>query len=428
MNPVLVVRVKNTSSVTANCSSREEGVVTDSSLDFIPVNGIRLGAAAAGIKYPDRKDLVIIEMVPGSSSAAVFTRNAFCAAPVQVAKQHLQESHPRYLLINSGNANAGTGSEGVDVCNQTCAALAEVAACDANQILPFSTGVIGELLPLEKVTAALPKALAELDGSGWSNAAKAIMTTDTVPKLVSRSFESSGTTITVTGMAKGSGMIRPDMATMLAYVATDAKVDADLLHECLQRAIEPSFNSITVDGDTSTNDACVLMATGASDHPAIVDRGDAFAALCEAVEGVCMELARAIVKDGEGATKLVEVVVEEAADIAEARQVAYTIAHSPLVKTALFASDPNWGRILAAVGRAGLQDLDIDAIRIWLGDVSIVQDGGRDPAYTEEAGQAVMERDEFVIRVELGRGEAEVRVLTCDLSYDYVKINAEYRT
>ena len=403
--------------------------MTDSSLDFIPVNGIRLGAAAAGIKYADRKDLLVIEMAHGSTCVSVFTRNAFCAAPVQVAKQHLQATSPRYLLINSGNANAGTGRDGLAVCNQTCTALAEVAGCDADQILPFSTGVIGELLPLDKVTAALPQALKNLDELGWADAARAIMTTDTVPKLVSRSFDSNGTTITVTGMSKGSGMIRPDMATMLAYVATDAKVDTALLQECLQRAVEPSFNSITVDGDTSTNDACVLMATGATAHPSITHPdSEAFAALCDAVGGVCMDLARAIVKDGEGATKLVEVLVEGAVDIDEARLVAYTIAHSPLVKTALFASDPNWGRILAAVGRAGLQDLNIDAIRIWLDDVSIVKDGGRDPGYTEEAGQVVVDRDEFVIRVELGRGDVAARVVTCDLSYDYVKINAEYRT
>lgn len=398
-------------------------------LEFTPIPGIRLGSVAAGIKYSDRDDLVVIEIAPGSSCAAVFTSNAFCAAPVQIAKDHINTTSPKYLLINSGNANAGTGSEGVDVCNQTCVGLAEVAGCDANQVLPFSTGVIGELLPQEKVTAALPQAMRNLNEMGWPDAAKAIMTTDTVPKLVSRSFECNGTSISVTGMAKGSGMIRPDMATMLAYVATDAKVDAALLQECLRRAVEPSFNSITVDGDTSTNDACVLMATGASAHPEITDlASDMFATLCEEVKAVCMELARAIVKDGEGATKLVEVLVAGAADREEARQVAYTIAHSPLVKTALFASDPNWGRILAAVGRAGLEDLDINAINIWLGDVCIVKDGGRDPAYTEEAGQAVMDQDELVIRVELGRGDSESRILTCDLSYDYVKINAEYRT
>jgi glutamate N-acetyltransferase/amino-acid N-acetyltransferase len=403
--------------------------MTDKQLDYLPISGIRLGSTAAGIKYPDRNDLVVIEMAPESTCAAVFTRNAFCAAPVLVAKDHVGSTSPQYLLINSGNANAGTGSDGVDVCNKTCMELAKVAGRDVSQVLPFSTGVIGELLPLDRITAALPQAISNLNESGWPEAARAIMTTDTVPKLVSRSFESKGKTITITGMAKGSGMIRPDMATMLAYVATDAKVDANLLHECLQQAVEPSFNSITVDGDTSTNDACVLMATGTSDHPGISDsNSDEFIVFCSEIKAVCMELARAIVKDGEGATKLVEVLVEGAIDEEEARQVAYTIAHSPLVKTALFASDPNWGRILAAVGRAGIADMDIDAIRIWLDDVSIVKDGGRDPAYTEGAGQAVMDQDEFTIKVELGRGDADTRVLTCDLSYDYVKINAEYRT
>ncbi len=397
-------------------------------LDFTPIPGIRLGTTAAGIRYADRNDLVLIEMQQDATCAAVFTTNAFCAAPVVVAKEHLAASTPRYLMINSGNANAGTGRDGMAVCRATCAALAAETGCKVDQILPFSTGVTGETLPLEKMVKALPLAMAELNENGWSDAAAAIMTTDTVPKLVSRSFESNGNTLTVTGMSKGSGMIRPDMATMLAYIATDAQVETDLLQECLQQAVEPSFNSITVDGDTSTNDACVLMASGAGDAPAITEPGSAYIALCETVRAVCMDLARAIVRDGEGATKLVEILVESAADLSEAKEVAYTIAHSPLVKTALFASDPNWGRILAAVGRAGLKQLDIDAIRIWLDDVCIVQDGGRSQDYTEQAGQRVMDRDEFTIRVELGRGDADARVLTCDLSYDYVKINAEYRT
>ncbi len=392
------------------------------------VAGIRLGSAAAGIKYADRSDLVVIEMAPGSSCAAVFTRNAFCAAPVVVAREHLELSPPRYLLINSGNANAGTGVNGKNRCNTTCEALADHVSCQASEILPFSTGVIGESLPLEKMVEALPAAVADLSESGWTDAANAIMTTDTVPKLISHSFESDGKTLIVTGMAKGSGMIRPDMATMLAYIATDATVDQSLLQECLEQAVAPSFNSITVDGDTSTNDACVLMASGAADAAAITKHNSAYTSLCDTVRAVCMELARAIVKDGEGATKLVEVLVEGAADVAEARAVAYTIAHSPLVKTALFASDPNWGRILAAVGRADVEQLDITAIRIWLGEVCIVQDGGRAQDYSESAGQSVMDRDEFTIRVELGRGDADTRVLTCDFSYDYVKINAEYRT
>ncbi len=430
MSPVPVAQEKNTSSAVASCSraSCAGEMVTTQEMDFKPVSGIRLGTAAAGIKYPNRNDLVVIEMAPGSSCAAVFTSNAFCAAPVVVAREHLAETDPRYLLINSGNANAGTGNGGMAVCNATCTALAAEVGCSADEVLPFSTGVIGETLPLDRLTAALPTAVSGLDENGWPNAAAAIMTTDTVPKLASRRIDVAGTSITVTGMAKGSGMIRPDMATMLAYVATDAKVDPGLLHQCLEYAVAPSFNSITVDGDTSTNDACVLMASGANSAVVITEPDAAYTALCEAVLEVCMELARAIVKDGEGATKLVEILVEGAVDSAEARKVAYTIAHSPLVKTALFASDPNWGRILAAVGRAGVEQLDIDGVRIWLGDVCIVRDGGRAPDYTEQAGQAVMDLGEIAIRVELNRGSVATRVLTCDLSYDYVKINAEYRT
>ncbi|OOZ37300.1 bifunctional glutamate N-acetyltransferase/amino-acid acetyltransferase ArgJ [Solemya velesiana gill symbiont] len=398
-------------------------------LEFLPVAGIRLGATAAGIKYPDRNDLVIVELPEGSSCAAVFTRNAFCAAPVTVAREHLEATAPHYLLINSGNANAGTGEDGMRAARESCKAVAAAQACAINQVLPFSTGVIGELLPVQKIDAAVPAALAALSEQSWADAARAIMTTDMVPKLISRQFEHDGHTLTVTGMAKGSGMIRPDMATMLAYVATDAAVDKPLLQACLEQAVAPSFNSITVDGDTSTNDACVLMASGASGCSPINDvASTGYAGLRDAVREVCMELARAIVKDGEGATKLVEILVEGGTDQEEVRSVAYTVAHSPLVKTALFASDPNWGRILAAVGRAGVNDLDIDKVKIWLGDVCIVTEGGRAADYTEEAGQTVMDRDEITIRVALGRGDAQTRVLTCDFSYDYVKINAEYRT
>ncbi|MET0104789.1 MAG: bifunctional glutamate N-acetyltransferase/amino-acid acetyltransferase ArgJ [Sedimenticola sp.] len=401
----------------------------EDALEFLPVAGIRLGSVEAGIKYAERKDLVIVELAESATCAAVFTRNAFCAAPVTVAREHLAAIAPAYLLINSGNANAGTGDEGLRAARESCKAVADARACAINQVLPFSTGVIGELLPVQKIDAAVPGALSALSEAGWADAARAIMTTDTVPKLVSRHFEHDGQRLVVTGMAKGSGMIRPDMATMLAYVATDAAVDPALLQSCLEQAVAPSFNSITVDGDTSTNDACVLMASGAAGGSMINDPGSAgYTALCDAVREVCMDLARAIVKDGEGATKLVEILVEEAMDEAEARDVAYTVAHSPLVKTALFASDPNWGRILAAVGRAGIADLDIDRVGIWLGDVCIVTGGGRAPDYTEEAGQGVMDRDEITIRVALGRGEAGTRVLTCDFSYDYVKINAEYRT
>ena len=393
------------------------------------VPGVRLGVAAAAIRYPDRDDLVVIEMADGADCAAVSTRNVFCAAPVQLARQHLLQGPPRLLLVNSGNANAGTGERGLEDALSCCRALAETAGCRADQVLPFSTGVIGEPIPVERMRGALPAALQGLSADGWEAAARAIMTTDTRPKLASRRFEVDGVPVQVTGMAKGSGMIRPDMATMLAYLATDLAVDPELLQACLDRAVKPSFNSITVDGDTSTNDACVLIASGASSLPRITDpESPVYRRLAEAVLELCLELAREIVADGEGATKLVTVAVEGAADEEEACEVAYTIAHSPLVKTALFASDPNWGRILAAVGRAGVIGLKIEDVAIWLDDVCIVRQGGRADDYTEQAGAAVMAQAEFTIRVELGRGEAAVRVLTCDLSYDYVKINAEYRT
>lgn len=397
--------------------------------EFVPVAGVRLGTTAAGIRYQERDDLVVIEMEQGASCAALFTRNRFCAAPVVLARRHLDTGQPRYLLINSGNANAGTGARGMHDALESCRALAALRGCAPEQVLPFSTGVIGEPLPVERLAVALPDALSALSERGWPAAARAIMTTDTVPKLVSRVFEFEGERFTVTGMAKGSGMIRPDMATMLAYIATDLEVEASLLQRCLAEAGDPSFNSITVDGDTSTNDSLVLIATGRANCRPLVSREDArFAKFSEAVTEVCMALARSIVKDGEGATKLVEILVEDAAGVAEAREVAYTIAHSPLVKTALFASDPNWGRILAAVGRADLPELDIDRVELWLGDVCIVRNGGRADEYTEAAGQAVMDREEILIRVRLGRGEAQARVLTCDLSYDYVKINADYRS
>ena len=395
---------------------------------FLPIRGLRLGCTAAGIRYQGRNDLVAIELPAGAACAAVFTRNAFCAAPVVVAREHLGRAAPRYLVVNSGNANAGTGDAGLAAARESCRLIAAAAGCDAEQVLPFSTGVIGEPLPVERIGAAARALLADLAEDGWERAAAAIMTTDTVRKLVSREVAVGGGTIRVTGMAKGAGMICPDMATMLAYVATDAAVDPAVLQRCLEQAVEPSFNAITIDGDTSTNDACVLMATGGSGVAVENAESEAGRALFDVVREVCLALARAIVKDGEGATKLVEIRVEEAADRDEARAVAYTIAHSPLVKTALFASDPNWGRILAAVGRAGLRDLDIRGVRIWLDDVQIVREGGRDPNYTEAAGKAVLARPELAIRVALARGEAATSVLTCDLSFDYVKINAEYRT
>jgi glutamate N-acetyltransferase/amino-acid N-acetyltransferase len=393
------------------------------------VPGIRLGSAAAAIKYPDRDDLVIIEMAQGANCAAVFTRNAFCAAPVQLARKHLALKTPRYLLINSGNANAGTGDQGLQDALASCRGLAEIAACDVERILPFSTGVIGEHLPVKRMVDALPKAINALSVDGWEAASQAIMTTDTQPKLRSRRFEYEGVTVHLSAMAKGAGMIRPDMATMLAYLATDLTLPQPLLQTCLEAAVKPSFNSVTVDGDTSTNDACVLMASGRSSlDPVTGSDSGLYKRFVTEVKALCMELARDIIRDGEGATKLVDILVQGGANEVEARDVAYTIAHSPLVKTALFASDPNWGRILAAVGRAGISRLDIDRVEIWLDDVCIVRDGGRAAEYTEQAGASVVEREEFTIRVSLGRGDAETRVMTCDLSYDYVKINAEYRT
>jgi glutamate N-acetyltransferase/amino-acid N-acetyltransferase len=392
------------------------------------VPGIRLSATAAGIRYKDRDDLLLIALPEGGSCAAVFTRNAFCAAPVTVAREHLAKGPVRYLLINAGNANAGTGASGLRAARETCRLLAGMAGCAMSQVLPFSTGVIGEDLPVDPFAQAIPRLLSGLDEENWAPAAEAIMTTDTVPKLVSRRVELAQGAVTVTGIAKGAGMICPDMATMLAYIATDAQVPRAVLDVILRDAVRHSFNAITVDGDTSTNDACVLLASGASGIAIDAPASEAGRQLAEAVNAVCAELAEMIVRDGEGATKLVTIRVESAGDPAEARRVGYTVAHSPLVKTALFASDPNWGRILAAVGRAGVTDLDIDRVRIWLGDVAIVGDGGRDPGYTEAAGQAVMDRPEILIRIALGRGDAMAEVKTCDLSYDYVKINAEYRS
>jgi len=392
------------------------------------VRGIRLAVAAAGIRYKNRDDLLLIELAEGGACAAVFTRNAFCAAPVTVAREHLAKGPIRYLLINSGNANAGTGVPGLRAARETCRLLAGMAGCAMSQVMPFSTGVIGQDLPVDPFARAVPALLSGLREDNWALAAAAIMTTDTVPKLLSRTVALSGGEVTVTGITKGSGMICPDMATMLAYVATDARVPQPELQAMLGAAVDRSFNSITVDGDTSTNDACVLLASGASGIAVeSLDSPDG-ELLSAAVQAVCAELAEMIVRDGEGATKLVRVHVQSAIDAAEARLVAYTVAHSPLVKTALFASDPNWGRILAAVGRAGVSGLDVDGIRIWLGDACIVSGGGRDPGYTEEAGQAVMKQSDIDIRIDLARGDAEVEVLTCDLSYDYVKINAEYRS
>jgi len=393
----------------------------------LPVRGIRLGTAAAGIKRRGRDDLLVIEAAEGSACAAVFTRNAFCAAPVLVAREHLA-SLPRWLLVNSGNANAGTGAQGLADARATCELLAHLVGANPGQVLPFSTGVIGEFLPVDKIAAALPGALAALDEAGWQHAARAIMTTDTRPKIASHSCKTGAEILSVTGIAKGSGMIHPDMATMLAFLATDARLEPADLQAVLARAVNRSFNRITVDGDTSTNDACVLLASGAASAVPLRPSTPDFETFEAAVHAVCADLAEAIVRDGEGATKLMRIRVEQAADAEEAHTVAKTIAHSPLVKTAFFASDPNWGRILAAVGRAGCVGLDISRVSIWLGDVLIVDRGGRARSYTEEDGARVMARDDILVRVQLGRGAAEETVLTCDFSYDYVRINAEYRT
>ena len=393
------------------------------------IDGIRLGTVSAGIKKPGRRDLVVVALEEGSATAGVFTRNAFCAAPVQLARAHLAAAAPRLWLINAGNANAGTGEAGLADARRCCQALADLDGLPLESVLPFSTGVIGERLPVAAMQRALPEAYGALSADGWAEAAHGIMTTDTVPKAVSRQVELDGRTLTFTGMVKGAGMIRPDMATLLAFIGTDAAVAPEVLQQALQRAVQPSFNHIIVDGDTSTNDACVVAATGRAGN-ARIERADgpAFEAFQAALTEICEYLAQAVVRDAEGATKFVTVEVAGGATAAECDQVAFTVAHSPLVKTALFASDPNWGRILAAVGRAGLADLEVRRINIFLDSVCIVRGGGRADDYTEEQGQAVMDRAEITIRVELGRGAAESRVWTSDLSHEYVRINAEYRT
>ncbi|HHH35348.1 MAG TPA: bifunctional glutamate N-acetyltransferase/amino-acid acetyltransferase ArgJ [Gammaproteobacteria bacterium] len=394
-----------------------------------PVAGVRLAATAAGIRKGGTDDLALLEIASGGATAAVFTRNAFCAAPVILARRHLGRTPPRYLLINAGNANAGTGEQGLADALACCQAVAEAAGCAPEAVLPFSTGVIGEPLPVPAFQAAVPRLVASLQEDGWAAAARAIMTTDTVPKGASRRIRLHGREVTLTGIAKGAGMIRPDMATMLAFVATDAALDPALLQRCLEAAVARSFHCITVDGDTSTNDACVLVATGASGAPSLEDDDDPETGrFREALTDLCAELAQAIVRDGEGATRFITVEVSGGRDEAECRQVACAVAHSPLVKTACFAGDPNWGRILAAVGRAGLAGLDIGGVHIFLGDVCIVAGGARAPDYEEARGAAAMAQEEITIRIQLGRGQAAARIWTCDLSYDYVRINAEYRT
>ncbi|CRI58920.1 bifunctional glutamate N-acetyltransferase/amino-acid acetyltransferase ArgJ [Pseudomonas sp. CCOS 191] len=393
-----------------------------------PVPGFELGIASAGIKRPGRKDVVVMRCAEGSSVAGVFTLNAFCAAPVILSKQRVQGT-VRYLLTNTGNANAGTGAPGLAAAERTCAKLAELAGVPAESVLPFSTGVIGEPLPVEKIEGALQAALDNLSENNWAEAATGIMTTDTLPKGASRQFQFDGKTITVTGISKGAGMIRPNMATMLGYIATDAKVAPAVLKDLMLDGANKSFNRITIDGDTSTNDCCMLIATGKADVPEVTEASGAlFEALKQAVFEVCMEVAQAIVRDGEGATKFVTVQVNGGGNHQECLDVGYAVAHSPLIKTALFASDPNWGRILAAVGRAGVPELDVSLIDVYLDNVCIASKGGRSPSYTEAQGSAVMAQEEITIRIDLGRGQCSETIWTTDLSHEYVKINAEYRT
>jgi glutamate N-acetyltransferase/amino-acid N-acetyltransferase len=398
--------------------------------DLHPVAGLRIGTAKAGVRKANRRDLVVFAIDEGASAAGVFTLNRFCAAPVQVCREHLAgNSGIRALVINTGNANAGTGADGLARARQTCDALSRQLKIAPEQVLPFSTGVIMETLPVDRIVAGLPEALADLSPAHWLDAAQGIMTTDTLPKAASRQVTIGGKTVTVTGIAKGAGMIRPNMATMLGFVATDAVLDPALMPLLVREAADQSFNRITIDGDTSTNDAFVLIATQRAGHARITQLESPDGALLrEAVFGVARQLAQAIVRDGEGATKFITVRVDGGRTKRECRLAAYAIAHSPLVKTAFFASDPNLGRILAAVGYAGIDDLDQGLIDLFLDDVHVVTQGGRDPAYQEADGQRVMKQSEITIRVDLHRGPAHATVWTCDLSHDYVSINADYRS
>jgi glutamate N-acetyltransferase/amino-acid N-acetyltransferase len=398
--------------------------------DLHPVPGVRIGVAMAGVRKANRKDLVVFALDEGSAVAGVFTRNRFCAAPVQLCREFLAGGQPiRALLINTGNANAGTGDDGLARALSTCVALGKQLGVAPEQVLPFSTGVIMETLPVERIEAGLPAALADLRADHWAQAAEGIMTTDTLPKAASRQVQIGGKTVTITGIAKGAGMIRPNMATMLGFVATDAVIAPQLLQTVLQEAADDSFNRITIDGDTSTNDSFMLVATQRAGHDPItrLDSADG-SAFRDALIAVSQQLAQAIVRDGEGATKFITVQVDGGASEDECKQVAYAIAHSPLVKTAFFASDPNLGRILAAVGYAGIDDLDQGLIDMYLDDVHVARNGGRHPDYREEHGQRVMKQSEITVRVDLHRGAEQATVWTCDLSHDYVSINADYRS
>ncbi|SNC62618.1 bifunctional glutamate N-acetyltransferase/amino-acid acetyltransferase ArgJ [Polynucleobacter victoriensis] len=400
--------------------------------DLKPVNGLRLGHAEAGIKRPGRKDVLVIELPAGSSVAGVFTKNRFCAAPVQICREHLAATNKaglevRALVVNTGNANAGTGEPGYQNAIKTCDELAKLMGLKREQVLPFSTGVILEPLPVEKVVAAMPQAISRLEADNWFNAAESIMTTDTQPKAASKQVQINGQTITLTGISKGAGMIHPNMATMLGYVGTDAKVSQALLQQLTTEAADLSFNAITIDGDTSTNDSFIVMATGASGVE-IPSSGSAFHAFRQALIEISQQLAQMIVRDGEGATKFITIQIDGGKTVAECKQVAEAIAHSPLVKTAFFASDPNLGRILAAIGYAGIADLDVSGVQLWLDDVWVAKNGGRHPDYKEEDGQRVMKKAEIKVKADLGRGAATQTVWTCDLSHEYVSINADYRS
>ncbi|WP_075794753.1 bifunctional glutamate N-acetyltransferase/amino-acid acetyltransferase ArgJ [Massilia putida] len=401
--------------------------------DLKPVAGIELGYAEAGIKKPNRKDVLVMKLAEGATVAGVFTKNRFCAAPVQVSKANLEAvkggGKPiRALVVNTGNANAGTGEPGLQNAQATCAEVARLLGLDAQQVLPFSTGVILEPLPVQKIVAGLPAAIANLKADNWFNAAEAIMTTDTQPKAASVTTTIGGHAVTMTGISKGAGMIKPNMATMLGYLAFDAKVAQPVLDELVKYAADRSFNSITIDGDTSTNDSFILVATGAGSL--VVDSTDSqdYIALRDAVTGISRHLAQQIIRDGEGATKFITITVEQGRDMEECRKIAYAIAHSPLVKTAFFASDPNLGRILAAIGYAGVDDLDTSKLDLYLDDVLVAKVGGRNPEYKEADGQRVMKKAEILVRVVLARGEQDATVWTCDLSHDYVSINADYRS
>lgn len=393
------------------------------------VKGVKIGTAEAYVRYPNRRDVVVFEFAQGTNVAGVFTQNAFCAAPVHVSKAHLAETNPRYLVINTGNANAGTGSLGMQNAQTTCAEFAKIANVKSNEVLPFSTGVIGEQLPMDRLTLGLKPALEDLKEHAWAEAASGIMTTDTLPKGASEQFEIDGIVYNMTGISKGAGMIRPNMATMLGFVATDVPISKALVQKLLKTTVEQSFNRITIDGDTSTNDSCIFAATGQAGGVQITSEHDKrYEIVLTVLTRVMKRLAQLIVRDGEGATKFITIAVQGGANIQECCDIAYSIAHSPLVKTAFFASDPNWGRILAAIGYAGVPDLNVEKIQVWLDDVQICKDGGAAEDYTEEAGAKVMNQAEITIRVDLGRGQAKDTIYTCDLSYDYVKINADYRS